>query len=71
MTIRHLAIPALLLAATVCAFAQPLEPHQPTERTLLLDHFDDPFEPDGKLMTAPAVIAGESLPISVVRSGSR
>lgn len=62
MAIRHCAIiPALLLAAGAVAFGQPLEPHQPGERTLLLDRFDTPFEPDGALMTAPEVItpAGE------------
>ena len=51
--------PLLLLAAvamllsTACVWAQP---YSPDERTLLLDHLDETFTPDGKTCTRPAVI---------------
>jgi len=57
MPVRNAA--ALLLAASfVClplASAQDA-PYHPNERTLLLDHFDDAFTPDGKRCTSPEVI---------------
>lgn len=54
-------IVAGLLFSPGFAWSQPESPHTPNERTLLLDHFDTPFTPDGRLMTAPAIItpAGE------------
>ncbi|MEA3401956.1 MAG: DUF6067 family protein [Armatimonadota bacterium] len=62
---RH--VPAALIAilslgcAALAAAQPPSEPHPPDARTLLLDHFDQPFEPDGTRMTSPEVItpAGE------------
>lgn len=42
---------ALLFVTGLAAWAQP---YQPDSRTLLLDHFDETFTPDGKLMTHPA-----------------
>lgn len=32
------------------------QPYQANERTLLLDHLDDTFTPDGTVVTKPAVI---------------
>ena len=32
------------------------QPHQPTQRTLLLDHLDESFTPDGSRCTTPSVI---------------
>ncbi len=61
MTTRHAFVAALLsLTTAAVALAQPSEPPEPTERTLLLDHYDTPFEPDGTLMTSPEVITGEN-----------
>lgn len=53
-TVAILATTALLPIA--CVWSQPEAPYVPDERTLLLDHFDTPFTPDGQLMTSPAVI---------------
>ncbi len=53
---------AIIALATVCILAVPLAaqpldaPAQPGDRTLLLDHFDQSFVPDGKLMTTPEII---------------
>lgn len=43
----------LIALATSTTVAQP---YQPAERTLLLDHLDESFTPDGKLCTKPAVM---------------
>ena len=45
------AVLILLCAASVCA-----QPYSPDERTLLLDHLDETFTPDGKTCTRPAAI---------------
>jgi len=60
MHVRTLTLIALAGALALSAAAQD-GPYEPTVRTLLLDHFDDPFEPDGTAMTSPEVItpAGE------------
>ena len=49
----------LLLSALLLSFASlpvSAQPNQPDQRTLLLDHLDDAFAPDGVKFTAPAVI---------------
>lgn len=51
---RRLAV-ALLLANLVVA-ALWAQPYSRDERTLLLDHLDDRFTPDGKAQTTPAAI---------------
>ena len=43
---------ALLVALALVGHAQP---YKPDSRTLLLDHLDETFVPDGKLMTRPEV----------------
>jgi hypothetical protein len=45
---------ALPLSLLLLATALLAQPYQPDSRTLLLDHLDDTFTPDGKLMTRPA-----------------
>jgi hypothetical protein len=53
---------AIISLAAICILAAPLTaqpldgPYQPDERTLLLDHFDQDFVPDGKLMTTPEIV---------------
>ncbi len=47
---------ALIVPAMPAANADLASPAQPTPRTLLLDRFDEPFTPDGALMTSPVVI---------------
>ena len=49
---RHLTACSLL---GLLALAAPAQPYKPDSRTLLLDHFDETFVPDGKLMTKPEV----------------
>lgn len=49
---RYLLLCLALAGAGLSAQAQP---YSPDARTLLLDHFDETFTPDGKLMTAPEV----------------
>jgi hypothetical protein len=45
-----------VLVFLVIAYPCGGQPFQPTERTLLLDHFDEDFVPDGTKCTKPAVI---------------
>ncbi|MCD6359370.1 MAG: hypothetical protein J7M38_00815, partial [Armatimonadetes bacterium] len=47
---------AALLALVLCPVWAQDAPPLPTARTLLLDHFDEEFVPDGRLMTSPEVI---------------
>jgi hypothetical protein len=51
----------LLLAAVamlLCTDGVWAQPYSRDERTLLLDHLDETFTPDGKTCTRPAVIQG-------------
>ena len=45
---------AALVALLVIASAAPAQPYTADTRTLLLDHLDDTFAPDGKACTRPA-----------------
>jgi hypothetical protein len=47
---------ALIAACAVVVLPVSAQPYQPTARTLLLDHLDDSFTPDGARCTAPAKI---------------
>lgn len=51
-----LAVVLLAAAASPCA----AQPYTNTERTLLLDHFDEDFVPDGVRCTSPAVMKSAS-----------
>lgn len=53
MTLLLTLLSISLLTSKDTAFAQP---YPPTDRTLLLDHLDEDFTPDGKQCTKPAVI---------------
>ncbi len=46
----------------LCAItaSAPAQPYQPDGRTLLLDHFDEQFLPDGAQCTTPAIIAADA-----------
>ncbi|MBU0607458.1 MAG: hypothetical protein KKI08_06200, partial [Armatimonadetes bacterium] len=46
---------SLTAVASLLATVALAQPHQPDARTLLLDHLDETFVPDGKLMTKPEV----------------
>ncbi len=60
MSKRYAMMMALCVALLLLPMPAPrgdlTSPAQPTARTLLLDRFDEPFTPDGELMTSPAVI---------------
>ncbi len=55
---RRSLLPIVIAAIAIAtgAWAQP-GPAQPGDRTLLLDHLDESFVPDGTLMTTPEIIA--------------
>ncbi len=54
---RHRQVLLLFACMAAGAMLAPAQPFQPTDRTLLLDHFDEQFVPDGAQCTKPAVIS--------------